>query len=751
MFFTGLILVILAVASLIILLQNPDARAAVPGTYPDTATAALVGRLRAARDRNERLVTSYQATVKQRIGFGLRALSRDRMIYRQELVARIDWKRDTISTITMVGAREGVPVAQRQDQIPDDLDADAGSLIINPAQDYLRLIEGDEDGFAYPLAPGREQDYRFQVGDTTAINLPSGKVIRVLALHVTPRRSDWHLIAGTLWFDADTYGLVRAIFRPARPYVFRQDAAPEDREDVPQWVNVTAEVKLITLEYGLYELRWWMPRYVAIEASATMGSAFHFPLRIEREYDDYQVQGGTPPVPGSTFRPAGTVDPEEHNDVADRPALDSVEQQRLGDSVAAAIKACVDRATQGDSTLTRREQRSRVRACSRRPEDRNLVVVIPDDTLSLLKSPELGPPILAMGDLIREDEIPGLADAVRGLPSGPATPRVELPHGLSSLLSHARYNRVEALSLGLDTRLDAGSVSLKAAARIGIADLVPNGELSLRKRGTNTGLTLTGYRRLAAANPEVQPFGPINSTLGLLAQRDDGEYFRTLGAELTARNANSGWWSWRMYVQRETPAEVETSASLPHLFDSSHRFRPNILADTATEFGASLTLRGVRPLSRSLALGGELNFDGATGDFDLARSSATLRMFITPSGPIAVAFAASAGTSIGDVPVQRQYFLGGAANLRGYPGGTLAGDAYWAGRIEAANSFPAVRLAVFSDVGWAGARDQFWRGRPLIGAGVGASFLDGLLRLDLARGLRAPTGWRLEFYVDGIL
>ena len=39
----------------------------------------------------------------------------------------------------------------------------------------------------------------------------------------------------------------------------------------------------------------------------------------------------------------------------------------------------------------------------------------------------------------------------------------------------------------------------------------------------------------------------------------------------------------------------------------------------------------------------------------------------------------------------------------------------------------------------------------LCGAGIGASFLDGLVRIDLARALRAPTGWRVEFYFDGLL
>ena len=41
--------------------------------------------------------------------------------------------------------------------------------------------------------------------------------------------------------------------------------------------------------------------------------------------------------------------------------------------------------------------------------------------------------------------------------------------------------------------------------------------------------------------------------------------------------------------------------------------------------------------------------------------------------------------------------------------------------------------------------------KALLGAGVGASFLDGLIRVDLARALRGPTGTRLEVYVDGAL
>lgn len=741
---------VIAVLGLVVASQTPDSVRAIPAdSYADSATAALVARARAARERNERLVTAYTATVKQRIGVGIRALSRDRMLYRQELVARISWKRDAPSTVELIGAREGIPVVQRGDRIPEELEEQARSLVLNPAQDYLRLTGSDDDGLVYPLRDGGEADYRFAAGDTLTITLPTGERFRLASLEVTPRRSEWRLIAGTFWFDADTHGLVQAVFRPARPFEFRRDVDPEDREDVPGFVNPTAEVKFVTLEYGLYEARWWMPRYLAVDAAGTMGSWLGVPVRMERVYEDYEVEGGTPPPPGNTFRPAGTIRPRER----DSSIADPEEERRIGDSIATAIQECIQQATRDREGESRRAVRARVRACTRRERDSNLVVTIPTDTTELLSSPELGPPILAMGDLISEDEIRGLADAIEGLPSPSRrwAPRVELPRGVTALLQHARYNRIEALSLGLSGSLDMGPLALRGTGRLGLADRVPNAELSLIRMSPNARFALTGYRRLAAANPDTHPFGPINSVLSVLAQRDDGEYYRTLGVELAAENTNSGWWSARLFAQRERPAAVETSASLPHLFDESNVFRPNIVADSADQVGASVTFRGTRAFSPTVTLGSEMTLNGAAGDYDHARASATVRLFVTPSGPLAGAVTASAGTSTGDVPVQSRFYLGGASTLRGYPGGVAAGTAYWNARAEIGNSYPAVRVIGFTDAGWAGDRSAFGRGRTLIGAGVGASFLDGLVRLDLARGLRAPTGWRLEFYLDGVL
>jgi hypothetical protein len=78
------------------------------------------------------------------------------------------------------------------------------------------------------------------------------------------------------------------------------------------------------------------------------------------------------------------------------------------------------------------------------------------------------------------------------------------------------------------------------------------------------------------------------------------------------------------------------------------------------------------------------------------------------------------------------------------------GDAYWLGRAGLGWGTSKLRPIVFSDIGWAGDRHD-WRhpGRPISGAGVGASVLDGLIRFDLSRGINPDHGWRTDLYLQG--
>jgi hemolysin activation/secretion protein len=110
------------------------------------------------------------------------------------------------------------------------------------------------------------------------------------------------------------------------------------------------------------------------------------------------------------------------------------------------------------------------------------------------------------------------------------------------------------------------------------------------------------------------------------------------------------------------------------------------------------------------------------------------------------------GTTWGDAPIQRNWFLGGASSLRGYPASSAAGSSFARGRVEVARTFDVGTVSFFGDVGWAGFRTAFDVDDMLYGVGVGGSALDGLLRMDLSHGLRGPAKqFRVDLYLDALL
>jgi hemolysin activation/secretion protein len=165
-----------------------------------------------------------------------------------------------------------------------------------------------------------------------------------------------------------------------------------------------------------------------------------------------------------------------------------------------------------------------------------------------------------------------------------------------------------------------------------------------------------------------------------------------------------------------------------------------------------LTLRAQRGIDPSqLQVSTDVTLDGGAGTFGFVRASGALRITAPLGKQVAGAVELAGGSSAGTVPVQSLWYLGGPGTLRGYSGGAIAGDAFWRARLEVANQWPAARVVLFTDVGRAGPRDHLSLARSLAGVGVGASFLDGLIRFDLSRAVRSPAGWRLDLYTDAAL
>ena len=734
-----------ATAALLSLMLAAPTRAQTDA-YLDAGARELVRLARERRNTVDRSITRYTTIVQERMSGGLRTPAWDRLFYRRETAGSIDWRRDGPVRINVLGAREVIPAALKNAQVPGDLRGFMPHLAFDPMDSEL-LVRFDTTFLRHPLAADGESHYQFRSGDTTTIRLPEGRDIRLFELVVIPRRDDVHLLTGSFWMEAETHAVVRVVFRPARPFDWARDG--DGDEDVPGFIQpIRAELQYITLEYGLWDLRWWLPRLIAAEGVIQV-SFMTMPLEYERRYSEYVVEGD------ATIRPVH---------------VDSLEVRPCRAPFSLTIQ--VGR-NEPDSTRARRRQEAQERAARRRAERaaRNpsaradsvraerercqqiYEVEVPENRESLLDNEYLPANIYADGSqLITAGELENLGDVLKRLPDAPWQLNPPTFRGGFGAPGMLRYNRIEALSIGAQTTLDLGKLGVTLTGRIGLADAEPNAELAIARQTQGAQLRLNGYRRLAAANPDTRPLGAGNSLGALFLGRDDGEYYRAGGAEITVQpgTAATQWINLRLYGERQWRADVETEWSIRHALNEDHLFRPNLRARDADQFGAQLMLRASGGLDpAAFRWGAELGMDGATGTFDFGRPALTVRATSPLPAGLLVGLEVAGGTSTGEVPIQSHYFLGGPATLRGYDGAAMHGDAFWRSRIDLSTQTPAARLVFFSDAGWAGAREDADRGRALVSAGIGASFLDGIVRMDLARALRGPLGWRLDFHVTG--
>ncbi|HET9441526.1 MAG TPA: BamA/TamA family outer membrane protein, partial [Longimicrobiales bacterium] len=502
----------------------------------------------------------------------------------------------------------------------------------------------------------------------------------------------------------------------------------EDGEDPPAFLrNMTAELDYVTIDYGLYDLRWWMPRLIAFEGVVRIGPV-RMPLMYERSYAEYEIEGLAQPV-----------------------AVPLAEIQRRD-----SLRAEEEQLCRGRMTVN-----VRVGESDPRPDSAASTkcgrweVVMAGDSNSVLHS-ELLPEDAFSHDeeLLTDADLRQLKDRLEGL--GGAATVLAAPELRFSLIDPGmlRYNRIEALSLGTSASADFGRYVVGGNVRIGVADLEPNFELSVQRPGENMSLALTGYRRLNGTEPLRSPFTIGNSLSSLLFGRDDADFYRTLGVELRgepAGAAGGNYW-WRVYGQQERSAEVETQFSVRHLFNNDYEFRPNIVADNNDALGGEAVYRFHRGLDpNGFRYGAELYGHGSTGSFDFGRAALTLRLGIPLPGRFDMATEYAAGTSVDSLPIQHYWYVGGSGTLRGYHTAALTGPSFWRARGELGYGLPAVRLVAFSDVAWAGRRQDFQNSRPLLSVGAGMSVLDGILRFDVARGLREPKGWAATLYFDAAL
>ena len=740
----------------------PVTAAHLASAYRDATARSLIERARAARLLQDSTLRNYDAKSVQRIsaGMSLRETGRGRLIYRSESAARIRWDRTKGAWIDITGARNVLPVfkgTEAEVEINDEMPAtEMISLPYFPGRETLWLpvfgenghlvsAEVDDRAIVHPIAEGAEAYYTYRTGDAMAIRLAEAQgTVRLREVIIESRVPKWNAIVGSFWFDEATGQLARAAYRLSTPMDIWEVATESDGEDprdeIPIWVlpmisPMSANISAITIEYGLHEGRFWLPRVQSAEGKARAGM-MHIPFKFEEKFRYASVNGDAT----DSLPPAGLLEPSRRRDVADSlvMGLDSA----AADSVRREIRK-LRRQNQCESSDTR------VIASDRYDGAVAVATRVPCDTTLLSRSPDLPPSIYD-----EAEEVFGSADMEElmatlsiGLQPGWAPQRPEIMWARER--GQVRYNRVEGLSAGVGVRQVLGQgFTAEGLVRLGHADLQPNAELLLRQAYGGQTIQYGLYRRLESASDWGAPFGLGASLSTLLFGRDEGFYYRTAGAEVIGNFDRGSLLTLRLFAEDHRTAELETHFSLANAINGL-RMIENIEAEEGFLAGASLRSRGSRGLDpQGFRAHSDLRLEIGQGDGGYGRAA----MDVTLSrglGRYAAAITGGGGASVGDLPVQRLWFLGGSQTVRGQRAGTAAGNAYWLGRAEVGTSFVLARPVVFYDVGWAGDRTA-WRnpGQPLSGAGVGVSLMDGMVRFDLSRGIAPSRDVRFDMYLE---
>jgi hypothetical protein len=752
--------------------------------FRDAGAKELLLRAREARLRQDSSLQSYDAKTYQRIsiGLGFRAIGRDRLMIRTESSSRVRWARGIGAIVDITGERAVAPAfggtADFEPQMTSPVPYYPGREALWIGGDGLARAEVDDRELIHPIALGSEAYYRYSSGDSLIFTLPDGARITLRELRVEPRRPEWRLSVGSFWFDASSGQLVRAVYRFSAPMdiwaVAREESRRskedpsrrggmnelrelEEEDDVPGWVRglmspLKANLEAVTIEYGLFGSRFWLPRTQYATANAQAGF-MRIPVRIEESFT-YNSVNGPESIPALAPPPKSLWDSLFAGDTTPRRNLSPEERRARNRAVARAAGELAERRAR------QREEEcaatgSYTRDWNRYEGTLRMAVRVPCDSTVLAKSPDLPSSIYDAGEEVfgvsERDEL--LKSLDFSLQSGWAPQPIVWQYGLGQ----TRYNRVEGFSTGIagSTNLGRG-YSIDGSLRLGTGDWSPDAELGAARSNGRTTWRLGAYKRLSVASDWGAPLS-FGAALGaVLFGRDDGFYYRSAGIDLT-RTITAGSLTTRFFAEHQSEAEVTTGFSLARAAGTGTAFGENIVATRGNVAGvefrdvrsAGLDPQGWRAFSELRLEGGYFSPTADSMEADVY-GRAALDLTISRGFGQRTAASLTVGGGISDkAPVQRLFLLGGTETVRGQRPGTQSGDSYWISRLEIGRGIAAARGVVFGDLGWAGPRDRWSHpGRPMSGAGVGVSFMDGLVRADLARGIYPSKRYRFDLYLE---
>jgi len=271
-----------------------------------------------------------------------------------------------------------------------------------------------------------------------------------------------------------------------------------------------------------------------------------------------------------------------------------------------------------------------------------------------------------------------------------------------------RYNPVERVALGTRLGRDFGWGTAVLTTRIGTARLeAPDIDLTLLRDHPRRRVLVSFYRALRG----VSPGGDGDDSPGFYESGDASDFHWSHGAAIRflPPAGERNWLSLRLFAERD--AEIATDA------------RRN-------RVGTAVTWRpwwgGQRP--RSFGAGGRIGVRASAGDNPHVRAIVEGALVVPLSSRLLLGMQAGTARVWGDPAPHDLRRIGTSGRwLRGHAE-SVRGSRIHMARIDLQRRIRFFRLSLFGD--WASAGgDNFYA------VGAGLVFMDGILRLDLARGL----------------
>ena len=706
---------LLAPIFLALLLAAPLSAQQTQAPFANEATRQLIGEAMVRHHAQDSLVNDYRATIRYRMSFALgrRRWGRAMTMAAEEQQGTVHWQRPNDLRLDIVGRRSKA----RREDFNISSDFSRPWFVPRGLGDSVRFFGNDfpERAALHPLAADGPDWYRYELEDSVSFtNAELGKIL-LYRLSIIPRKNGPSLIAGSMYLDARTKDVVRLTFRYVGTALWVDEGDPDFRSDSSKVRRANAIINRILsvnadLEYSLQDGRYWMPyrQLLAGQAQIPLVSDVVVPFELITTFGDYSINTGVPVVFDIELPDSGGVSDEPEADVE-------------GNTTTYTARRYADRWDGGRFEV------------HRSPKDSLENYGGWTDSLDLDLAPEDDRRIRELSsDLARISE--DLSSELTG----------RRLHGINyeRFADIVRYNRVQGVSFGFGYQLRAplDFTVFQGTARIGLSDGRLTGRLSAVRDAPGGTFTLSGYREVREVEPFTRNFAIGNSINALFVAHDNADYYLGEGASLMFERSLDRGIDLALVgrFERQSTVHAEAESELNDLIGGSGRFPINPDVLEGNYFGAAARLDGQRGFT-----GWSITGDGLAGDGEgVARIYGEIRQRVGSKRGLTIGLKAGVASS-DDLP-QALFRVGGLQTVRGYDYGTLRGQAFWSLQADLALSRSwGFRPVIFADAGQAARPEDLFSREPLVGVGIGASLLRGLIRFDLSQPL--TQGNKLRF------